>query len=136
MVGWFFFFKEPAGTLNNGKLFLQTAVFLCFFFNKTQSFFFNKRNVVNEMRGSSESAPPRILQLCWDTSFCFVWIPVMRMELLLLTSVFLLSILIFFLISALEGDLALGLELVAAATQICVFSALFQGAWDFVLSVA
>lgn len=50
-------------------------------------FFFGKRNVVDEMRGSSESPPAWILQLCWDTSFCFVWIFVMRMKLPLLTFV-------------------------------------------------
>lgn len=41
--------KEPAGALNGGKLFLQTAVLLWLFF-------FIK-NVVNEMRGSLESVP-------------------------------------------------------------------------------
>lgn len=71
-------------------------------------FFFNKRNVVNEMRGSLEGAPAWILQLCWDTSSCFVWILVTRMELLLLTFVFLLSVLIFFLVSALKEILCLG----------------------------
>lgn len=88
MLWWLGFFKEPAGTLNNEKLFLQTAAFL--------RFFFNERNVVNEMRGSLEGAPAWILRLCWDISSCFVWILVMRMELLLLTFVFLLSVLIFF----------------------------------------
>lgn len=63
---------------------------------------------MNEMRGSSESAPARILQLCRDTSSCFVWILVMRMELPLLTSFFLFSVLIFFLISALKEILRLG----------------------------
>lgn len=42
MSWWLGFLKEPAGTLNNGKLFLQTAVFLWFFFS-----FINK-NVLNE----------------------------------------------------------------------------------------
>lgn len=47
---WLGLLKEPAGALNSGKLFLQTAVLLWLFF------FINK-NVVNEMRGSLESVP-------------------------------------------------------------------------------
>lgn len=34
-----------------------------------------------------------------------------------------------------SSALVLGLELVAVVTQICVFSAPFQGAWDLVLIV-
>lgn len=61
MLWWLGFLKEPAGALGNGKLFLQTAVFLWFFS------FINK-NVVNEMRGSLEGVPHQILQFCWHTS--------------------------------------------------------------------
>lgn len=102
MLRWLGFFKEPAGALNNGKLFPQTAVFMCFFF------FFMNRNVVSEMRDSLESVTLQILQLCWHTSSCSVWILVMRMELPLLTFVFLLSVLISSLVSAPKVILHLG----------------------------
>lgn len=80
-------------------------LFSCAFFF---FFLFISRNVVNEMRGSLESVPLQILQLCWHTSSCALWILVMRMELPLLTFLFLLSVLIASLISALKEILHLG----------------------------
>lgn len=78
-------------------------LFSCVFF-----FFFMNRNVVSEMRDSLESVTLQILQLCWHTSSCSVWILVMRMELPLLTFVFLLSVLISSLVSAPKVILHLG----------------------------
>lgn len=88
------------------------------------------------MRGSSESAPARILQLCWDISSCFVWILVRRMELLLLTFVFFSILISFFFLVRWRRSCAWARTCGCSDMDMCIFCPISRSLWDLVLSVA